>query len=63
MKNSVKNIFFFLLSLDLKAPFRFESLSNALRRGFSVDTNMFSGFLSYSMYYQGSEICTASRES
>lgn len=33
--------YFFLLTLDLVVPFRFESLRNALRRGFSVDDNMF----------------------
>lgn len=34
-------LYFFLLTLDLVVPFRFESLRNALRRGFSVDDNMF----------------------
>ena len=53
MKDGAKTIFFFLLSLDLKVPFGFESLSNALRTGFSVGTNMFFGFLSYSTYHQG----------
>jgi len=52
MKDNAKNISPpQLLSLDLRAPLRFESLRNALGRGFSIDTNMFFFFLIFILFH------------
>lgn len=47
MKDGDKHLFFPLLFLDLKVPFRFKCFSNTFRRRFSVNTSVFFFYLDH----------------